>query len=93
MPLLDLKVWVQEDDDGSSRIIHEFYTKDISSKSVISAKSGFPWRQKRTVLTQELLRVLLNCSPDDQWERVITHANTMVFRMHVPDILRSSGMR
>ena len=23
MPLLDLKVWIQEDDDGSSRIIHE----------------------------------------------------------------------
>ena len=25
MPLLDLRVWIQEGDDGSSRIIHEFY--------------------------------------------------------------------
>ena len=81
MPLLDLKVWVQEDNDGSSRIIHEFYTKDVSSKSVINANSAFSWRQKRTVLTQELLRVLLNCSPDIPWDRVITHANTMVLRM------------
>ena len=81
MPLLDLKVWVQEGGDGSSRIVHEFYTKDVSSKSVINAKSAFSWRQKRTVLTQELLRVLLNCSPDIPWDRVITHANTMVLRM------------
>ena len=64
MPLLDLKVWIQEGDDGSSRIIHEFYSKDVSSKSVINANSAFSWRQKRTVLTQELLRVLPNCSYD-----------------------------
>ena len=81
MPLLNLKVWVQEGDDDFSRIIHEFYTKDVSSKMVINAKSAFSWRQKQTVLTQELLRVLLNCSPYIPWERVITHANTMVLRM------------
>ena len=67
MPLLDLKVWVQEGNDGSSRIIHEFYTKDVSSKSVINAKSAFSWRQKRTVLTQELLRVL----PLQFWHLVV----------------------
>ena len=75
MPLLDLKVWVQEVDDGSSRIIQALYTKDVTSQSAFSR------RQKRTVLTQELLRVLLNCSLDVSWDRVITHANIMVLRM------------
>ena len=41
IPLLDLKVWIQEGNDGSSKIINEFYAKDVSSKSVINAKSAF----------------------------------------------------
>ena len=61
MPILDLKVWVC-DIDGEKRIVHEFYAKDVSSKSVINAESALSWQQKRTVLTQEMLRVLLNCS-------------------------------
>ena len=61
--------------------VHEFYTNDVSYKSAINAKSAFSWRQKWTVLTQDLLRVLLNCSPDMPCDRVITHANTMVLRM------------
>ena len=80
MPILDLKVWIQ-DIGGSRRIIHEFYAKDVSSKAVVNAKSAFSMKQKRTVLTQEVLRVLLNCSPDVPWERVVIHANTMVLRM------------
>ena len=92
MPLLDLKVWVQEGDDGSSRIIHKFYKKDVLS--VISAKLAFLCRQKQTILTHELLRVLLNCSPDILWDRVITDTNiTMVLGCSIQDILRNSGMR
>ena len=45
------------------------------------AKSALPWKQKRTVLTRELLRVLLNCSAYIPWERVTAHANNMVLRM------------
>ena len=36
MPLFDLKVWVQEGDDSSSIIIHEFYIKDVWSISEIA---------------------------------------------------------
>ena len=80
MPILDLKVWVQEI-DGLHRIVHEFYSKDVSSKAVMFAKSALSWKQKRTVLTQELLRVLLNCSAYVPWEQVTVHANNMVLRM------------
>ena len=37
MPLLDLKTWVEKD-GNRSKIIHEHYAKDVSSKMVINAK-------------------------------------------------------
>ena len=80
VPILDLKVWI-EYIGGVHRIVHEFYSKDVSSKAVVNSKSAFSWKQKRTVLTQEMLRVLLNCSSDVPWERVVVHANIMVLRM------------
>ena len=36
---------------------------------------------ERTVLTQELLRVVLNCSNDIPWAQVAQHASNMVLRM------------
>ena len=35
---------------------------------------------KRTVLTQEVLRVLLNCNPEIPWERTVGHVNNMMRR-------------
>ena len=58
MPILDLKVWVNESDI----ITREFYAKAVSSKSVIHSSSALPDNVKRTVLSQENLRRLLNCS-------------------------------
>ena len=80
LPILDLKVWIA-DVNGRSRMIHEFYSKGISSKAVINARSALPWRQKRTVLTQEFLRVILNCSEDVPWEVVTKHIDEMVLRL------------
>ena len=49
VPILDLKVWI-EYIGGVHRIVHEFYSKDVSSKAVVNSKSAFSWKQKRTVL-------------------------------------------
>ena len=80
MPSLDLKVSVQKV-DGVSKIVHEFYSKDVSSKAVVNARSALSWKQKRTVLTQEVLRVILNCSSDVPWVDVARHASNMSLRM------------
>ena len=77
IPILDVKVWVE---DGR-KLMYEYYAKDVSSKSVLNAKSALAWSTKRTVLTQELLRVLMNCSPDLGVERKVIHVETMVLRM------------
>ena len=80
MPILDLKVWTERK-KNKTIIMHEFYSKDVSSKAVINAKSAIPWSTKRTVLTQEVLRVLLNCSKELPWSVPTQHVNEMVLRM------------
>ena len=67
MPILDLKIWIEKH-ETHAMIMHEFYSKEVSSKNVINVKSAIPWSTKRTVLTQEALRVLLNCSKRLPWD-------------------------
>ena len=88
LPIFDLKVWIEtkeketeKQDEKASLIIYEFRSKSVASKAVINAKSALNWSTKRTVLTQEVLRVLLNCSRMLPWERVVENANEMVLRM------------
>ena len=80
MPSLDLKLWTEETDTGS-KIMHEFYSKQMSSKTVIHARSAMSWKVKRTVLTQEALRIILNCSRDLQWRIVAKHLSAFTARM------------
>ena len=42
----------------------EFFSKPMAPKKVMLASSAQPWNQKRTTLTQELIRRLLNCSKE-----------------------------
>lgn len=89
IPILDLKLWIERrrrvGDDGQDRdmqfVLHEFYYKDVASSSVINARSALPWSCKRTILTQEVLRILLNCSRELPWEVVVAHVNHMMLRL------------
>ena len=81
MPILDLKVWIEELQNGGSRIMHEFYMKSVSSRSVLNSESALPWGVKRTVLTQEALRVLLNCSRELPWATKSSHLSYFSARM------------
>ena len=80
MPILDLKVWIEQTERGS-RILHEFYMKPMATKTVINARSAMSWRVKRTVLTQEALRIMLNCSRDLPWRMVANHLTEFSARM------------
>ena len=88
MPILDLKVWIARkivimngQDCTVNVVLHEFYTKEVSSKMMLSSRSALPMKVKRTVLTQEVLRVLLNCNPEIPWEQMVGHVNNMMRRM------------
>jgi len=80
IPILDLKVWVEETCNGA-RVMYEHYEKDISSKQVIHAKSAVPTKTKITILTQEMLRILTHCSPHLPWERVCEHINQFMKKL------------
>ena len=62
LPILDLKVWIGQVENNVYKVIHEHYTKEIASKYVIDQKSAMSMQQKRPILTQMCLKVLLNNS-------------------------------
>ena len=62
-------------------ILHEFYSKEVASKSVVNARSAVSWSCKRTVLTQEVLRILLNCSSKLPWDITASDVGDMMLRM------------
>ena len=64
MAILDMKVWIDQNGD----ILYEHYEKDVSSKTVLHARSAHSAACKKGVHTQEVLRRLLNSSKRLNWE-------------------------
>ena len=62
-------------------VLHEYYSKLVSSKYVVPYDSAMPFRDKRTVLTQDVLRVILRCSPLLPLSSVISHLENYMIRM------------
>ena len=79
MPILHLKVWLKQGD--AKKVLHEFYRKEVSTKAVVHARAAVAWSVKRTTLTQELLRIMLRCSPELEWKQVTPHLNDCMKRM------------
>ena len=64
-------------------VLHGFYSKEVS-KCIINARSALSWSCKRTILTQEVLRILLNCSRELPWETTVGHVSHMMLRLQYP---------
>ena len=63
------------------KIMHEYYYKEVATKAVVDARSAMPWKIKRTIITQEILRILLRCSPDLPWDTTTEHVNEYMKRL------------
>ena len=70
LPILDLEVWVQ-----GNRIYHQFYKKPMASRMVVQAESAFSTANKRSILIEEGLRRLRNCSPELDWSEKVRFLN------------------
>ena len=84
VPILDLKCWIKEVEiDGSKNytIMHEHYIKDMSSRAVIHRESALSLCSKRTILTQECLRVMMNCHELIGWDKIAEHLSYFMARM------------
>ena len=53
----------------------------MASKAVINNSSALSWNTNRTLLAQEVLRVLINCNKLLIWEKVKQHVNEVVLRI------------
>ena len=73
-------MWLEED-EGRLSVVYEHYEKEMATKAVIHAESALPMKTKRTVLTQEMLRILLHCSRLLPWETVCGHLNKFALKM------------
>ena len=60
--ILDIEAKINKDE--GNRIEYEFYEKPSKNKRVILENSALPFKQKRTILTQECLRRLRNTMVD-----------------------------
>ena len=58
LPMLDVKVYLDE----NQRLIHDHFEKSTKNKRVILASSALSWAQKRTIHTQECIRIMRNTS-------------------------------
>ena len=78
--MLDVKMWFATT-DGRRRILYEHYEKGMATKAVINANSAIPTQTKRTVMSQEMLQILLHCSDQLPWEIVCTHLNNFMKKL------------
>ena len=80
VPMLNVKMWI-EDINARRQIMYEHYEKPMSTKAVINARSALPMQTKRTMLSQEMLNILLHCSDQLPWESVCTHINKFMKKL------------
>ena len=80
VPMLDVRMWIAWI-NSVRKIIYEHYEKEMTTKAVIHAKSAVSMQMKRTILTQEVLRILLHCSKYVPWEAVCVHINNFLKKM------------
>ena len=73
LPILDLLVWVESDDQSNPKIMHSFYKKPMSSKLTLRSKTAYPPSKVRAMMVEETLRRLRNCSPEMSWNERGAH--------------------
>ena len=77
MPLLDLKVWVDENNMAK----FSFYSKECSSKFFIPFISAHSMSMKKRMLANEGFRRLVNISPDLPWDESVRVMNEFCVKM------------
>ena len=78
MPLLNLEVWVD-----NNKLMYENYRKPMSNQLLMLEMSAMPAGMKRTVLTQEVVRIRRNIHPGLPWEISLKHLDNLSQRMRM----------
>ena len=78
MPLLNLHVWVE-----NNKMLYENYRKPMANDLLMLEMSAMPAGMKRTVLTQEVIRIRRNIHPGLPWETTVKHLNNFSKRLRL----------
>ena len=86
IPILDLKVWVREEEHQEDRerkveLFYHYYRKPMSNWLLIPANSALSAATKRTALTQYGLRILRNSKPEIGWQQRADMLSVFMERM------------
>ena len=81
MPVLDLQVWLEKDEQGVNHIRHQFYEKPMSSQLVIHKQSAMSWTIKRSALVSEVFRRLFNTDDQVSWQEKADMISKLVLKM------------
>lgn len=76
IPVLDLNMWISENDEGQSRLHHAFYRKQVSSPYTILYRSAISGTVKRNTHYQDALRRMRNCDKTLDWSEKASHLST-----------------
>ena len=68
MAILDMKVWVEEEEGN---IVFQHYEKPTASKNIMHVNSAQSVTCRNSVHTQEIVRRLVNSSPLLDWRRCV----------------------
>jgi hypothetical protein len=81
LPVLDVKVWIGKGVSGEMKILHSHYIKDVSTRATIDFRSCHNDSMKASVMVNEILRILRNCSKDLPWSETAGHVSYFMRRM------------
>ena len=81
LPILDLKVWIGQVSTGEYKVVTPHYMKGVSSRAVINSNSSHPTNMKRSVMINEVMRILKNCSKYLDWRETANHISYFVRRL------------
>ena len=81
MPVLDLQLWLEKDEDNVNVMRFEYYEKPMASNVVLHKKSAVSWTVKRSTMVSEVHRRLYNCDPLLSWQNRADHINSLVLKM------------
>ena len=81
VPILDLNVWIGEDEEGKRKVLYDHYMKGVASRSTIHFRSSHSTEMKKNVAVNELTRILRNCSSDIPWSETADHLSYYIQRM------------
>ena len=81
LPILDLRAWIGQDEDGRKKVLHDHYMKDVASRSTIHFRSSHSMEMKTNVAINELMRIIRNCSDRIPWTETTQHISYYIQRM------------